>query len=244
LDYPSKLVALVLVARRTYDQYCPLAISLDVIGDRWAPLVVRELLLGSRRYTDLARGLPGIATDMLTRRLRELEQAGVVTRRVLPPPAATTVYALTERGERLREPLMALARWGLELLPPPAEGVEFTPTMLASALQVVLQPGPRDRLVLALVIGGEEFAVHVHAGSARVERGLPESAELTLRGDPGPLVAAVTGDESHPTDVDLEGDRGALNRLRSMVLLPADAGSNTADSGGHPRLPPSYEAAP
>ena len=211
------------MARRTYDQYCPLAISLDVIGDRWAPLVVRELLLGPQRYTDLARGLPGIATDMLTRRLRELEEAGVVTRRRLPPPAATAVYELTERGQRLREPLMALARWGLELMPPPAEDVELTPTMLANALQALLQPGPNDRLDLALVIAGEEFAVHVHDGSARVERGRRPSPELVLRGDPAPLVAAVTGTDPHPDGVELEGDAAALDRLRSMVALPGAA---------------------
>ena len=226
--YPSKVLTSTVVARRTYDQYCPLAISLDVIGDRWAPLVVRELLLGPRRYTDLARGLPGIATDILTRRLRELEEAGVVTRRDLPPPAATSVYALTARGERLREPLMALARWGLELMPPPAEGVDFTPTMLANALQVLLQPGPRDRLELALVIGEEEFALHVRAGSVRVERGLPESAKLTLRGEPGPLVAALAADDPHPADVELEGEPAALDRLRSMLVLPRDAAVSAA----------------
>jgi DNA-binding HxlR family transcriptional regulator len=216
------------VARRTYDQYCPIAISLDVIGDRWAPLVIRELLLGPRRYTDLARGLPGIATDMLTRRLRELEEAGVVTRRQLPPPAATPVYELTERGERLRQPLIGLARWGLELMPAPADDLEFTPTMLANALQAVLRPGPRDRLELALVIGGEEFAVHVRAGSARVERGRPDSPELTLRGEPPALVAAVTGDDPRPADVELEGDAAALDRLRSWVTLPGQAAAAAA----------------
>lgn len=216
------------MARRTYDQYCPLAISLDVIGDRWAPLVIRELLLGPRRYTELARGLPGIATDMLTLRLRDLQQAGVVTRRQLPPPAGAPVYELTERGERLREPLIGLARWGLELMPPPGEDLEFTPTMLANALQAVLRPGPRDRLELGLVIGGEEFAVHARAGSMRVERGRHEFPELVLRGEPAALVAAVTGQDPRPADVELEGDASALDRLRSWVAMPDQAAAVAA----------------
>ena len=207
--------------RRTYDQYCPLAISLDAIGDRWAPLVVRELLLGPQRYTDLARGLPGIASDMLTRRLRELEQAGIVARRELPPPGAATVYELTERGERLREPLMALARWGIELMPPPGDDVEFTPTMLANALQALLRPGPRDQLELTFVIADEEFAVHVRGGAVRVARGRAESPALTLRGEPAPIVGAVIGTDPDPAGVELEGDPSVLDRLRSMVVVPA-----------------------
>lgn len=218
------------MARRTYDQYCPLAYGLDVIGDRWTPLVIRELLLGPARYSDIARGLPGVATDILTRRLRDLEEAGVVTRRQLPPPAGSVVYELTERGERLREPLFALARWGLELLPLPPDPAVFTPGLLANALQVLLRPGPEDRLELGLVVDGAEFGASVAGGTAVVRRGLPERPELTIRGEPVAVVGAIAGDADDPADVELEGDRSALGRLRAMVELPG-AVSATGASG-------------
>ena len=208
------------MTRRTYDQYCPLAAGFDVIGDRWAPLVIRELLLGPLRYSDLARGLPGIATDILTRRLRELEEAGVLTRRELPPPAATTVYALTERGEALREPMLALARWGLEVMPPPSDTSTFTPTMIANALQIVLRPDAAEELEFAVVASGQPFAVRIAGGSARVERGAATSPAVTLRGEPPALVAALAGDEADPAGVEIEGDRRALGRVRRMVTRP------------------------
>jgi DNA-binding HxlR family transcriptional regulator len=208
------------VARRTYSQYCPLAQSLDVIGERWALLIVRELLLGPQRYSDLARGLPGIATDILTRRLRELEDADVVERVALPPPAAGTAYGLTRRGEGLREPLLALARWGFGLLEPPSDPSELTPAAIGNALQVVLQPGPEDRLDVAMTVGGQEFGVRVADGSARVSRGRPEAADLTLRGEPAALVAVVVGGEAPDREVAVEGDRALLDRLREMVVVP------------------------
>lgn len=104
------------MARRSYDHYCAAARALDVIGDRWVLLIVRELLAGPRRYTDLHADLPGISTDVLAARLKDLERDGVVTRRKLPPPGAATVYDLTARGQDLRQILMALAAWGAPAL--------------------------------------------------------------------------------------------------------------------------------
>src|SRR5436309_7100067 len=102
---------------RSYNEYCAVAKSLDVVGDRWTLLIVRELALrGACRYTDLRNGLPGIATNLLAERLRELEQAGVVTREEAPPPIATTLFKLTSRGEQLRPVLDALTRWGVPLM--------------------------------------------------------------------------------------------------------------------------------
>src|ERR671926_1476004 len=102
---------------RTYAEYCAIAKSLDVVGDRWTLLIVRELALrGPSRYTDLRHGLPGIATNLLAERLRELEQAGVIYREAAPPPIATTLFHLTPRGEELRAVLRAMASWGLPLL--------------------------------------------------------------------------------------------------------------------------------
>src|SRR4051812_23503443 len=102
---------------RSYGQYCALAKALDVIGDRWSLLIVRELILRDAcRYTDLREGLPGIATNLLADRLRELESAGIVSREKAPPPVATTVFRLTERGLALRPAVHALGRWGAPLL--------------------------------------------------------------------------------------------------------------------------------
>src|SRR3977135_4624644 len=98
---------------RSYDEYCSIAKSLDVVGDRWTLLIVRELTLrGACRYTDLRNGLPGIATNLLAGRLRELEQAGVIAREDAPPPIATTLFRLTPRGEELRAVLDGLTLWG------------------------------------------------------------------------------------------------------------------------------------
>src|SRR5207244_2462301 len=102
---------------RSYRQYCPVAKALDVVGDRWSLLIVRELLIrGPCRYTDVRKGVPGIATNLLAERLRELEQAGVIRREAAPPPIATTLFHLTPRGEDLRPAMLALGRWGAPLM--------------------------------------------------------------------------------------------------------------------------------
>ena len=106
---------------KRYDQYCPVCHALGLVGERWALLVVRELLKGPKRYTDLLEGLPGVGTNILAARLRELEAGGIVRKRKLPPPAASTVYELTEYGQELEEPLYALARWGARSLGPPGK---------------------------------------------------------------------------------------------------------------------------
>src|SRR5919199_1777683 len=100
------------MGRRSYGQFCGIARALDLVGERWALLVVRELVLGPKRFSDLRAGLPGIGTNVLTTRLRELEAGGVIARRELPPPAGSTVYQLTEYGRELQPVLLALGRWG------------------------------------------------------------------------------------------------------------------------------------
>jgi DNA-binding HxlR family transcriptional regulator len=105
-------------AVRSYGQFCGLANALDLVGDRWALLVVRELALGPRRFTDLLGGLPGVSTNVLATRLRELERGGVIRRTVLDPPAASSVYELTEYGRELEPAMLALGRWGAKTLGP------------------------------------------------------------------------------------------------------------------------------
>src|SRR6266542_1496523 len=115
------------MSRRSYDQYCALARALDVIGERWTLLVVRELLLGPKRYKDLLDGLPGIGTNLLAQRLRELEENGLVRRRRLPAPAGVAVYELTEAGRALEDSVLALGRWGAAFLGVPRTTDRYRP---------------------------------------------------------------------------------------------------------------------
>jgi DNA-binding HxlR family transcriptional regulator len=126
---------------KRYAQYCPVAHALELVGERWALLVVRELLNGPKRYTDLADALPGIGTNILAGRLRDLEAAGVIQKRQLPPPAAARVYELTPYGEELREPLYALGRWGARSLGPPQPDDALAPGWLVNAVRATCTSG-------------------------------------------------------------------------------------------------------
>jgi DNA-binding HxlR family transcriptional regulator len=128
---------------KSYNQYCPIAHALDVVGERWSLLIVRELIEhGALRYSDLHHNLSGIGTNILAARLKELERHGVVQRRKLPPPAASTVYELTEYGAELRPVMHMLAHWGARSLGPPTDDVVLEPGWLAGALQMVFCPTP------------------------------------------------------------------------------------------------------
>jgi DNA-binding HxlR family transcriptional regulator len=133
---------------KTYNQYCPVAHALDVVGERWALLIVRELIEHDQlRYSDLHANLPGCGTNILAARLKELERNGVVRRRRLPPPAASTVYELTEYGQELRPVMHVLAHWGARSLGPPTEDVELEPGWLAGALEMALPGSATDARV-------------------------------------------------------------------------------------------------
>jgi DNA-binding HxlR family transcriptional regulator len=125
---------------KRYDQYCPIAHALGLVGERWALLIVRELLQGPKRYTDLAASLPGIGTNILAARLKDLEAGGLVTKRRLPPPAAAQVYELTPYGMRLKPVIRELALWGLRSVGAPQEDDELAPDWLHSALDTVFAP--------------------------------------------------------------------------------------------------------
>src|SRR5213596_705327 len=147
---------------RSYGQYCSVARALDVVGDRWNLLIVRELLLRGRcRYTDLLHGLPGIATNLLADRLRDLEQAGVVTREAAPPPIATTLFGLTARGKELGPILRALGEWGVPLMRDAAEGDDFRSHWLALPVQLFLTDMAPERppVAIELRIGDEATTI-------------------------------------------------------------------------------------
>jgi DNA-binding HxlR family transcriptional regulator len=142
---------------KRYDQYCPIAHSLGLIGERWTLLVVRELLHGPKRYTDLVEHLPGIGTNILAARLKDLESGGIVAKKKLPPPFASTVYELTLAGQSLRPVLHELARFGARLMGPPPPGA-LDPGWLVGALDLALSPLCRGARV-AFRVGDEEASL-------------------------------------------------------------------------------------
>src|SRR5215216_6317563 len=151
---------------RKFDQYCPMAHALSLVGERWSLLIVRELLHGPKRYTDLTNGLPGIGTNILASRLRDLEEIGVVRKRRLPPPAASTVYELTEYGRGLDEALYALARWGARSLGPPGPDDELYPEWGVNAFAALFFPEASRGLAETYVlrINGDVFSARVEDG--------------------------------------------------------------------------------
>ena len=181
---------------RSYNQYCGLARTLDHVGQRWTMLVIRELLLGPKRFTDLRDGLPGIATNLLTDRLRQLEADDLVTRRDLPPPAASTVYELTPAGRDLEEAVHALVRWGGRWMVRGPGNDEFRAPWLALALDALGVGGRLEGLVLDLVVGGERITVTGHDGRVATEVG---AADVAITSDPATVLGLAAG-ALHPDD--------------------------------------------
>jgi DNA-binding HxlR family transcriptional regulator len=190
---------------KRYDQYCPIAHALGVVGERWTLLVVRELAHGPLRYTDLADRLPGIGTNILADRLKELEAAGVVEKKKLPPPAASTVYELTPHGQGLRPVLHELARWGARSLgPPPPAALE--PGWLVHAIDLALSPLCRGNTI-AFRVGDEEASLV----DCRAVEGIAADYETLVETDPTGLYELVV---NHKLDgVRIEGDPVPLERL-------------------------------
>jgi DNA-binding HxlR family transcriptional regulator len=180
---------------KRFDQYCPIAHALSLVGERWALLVVRELLKGPKRYTDLIEGLPGIGTNVLAARLKDLEEGGVVQKRKLPPPAASTVYELTEYGKELEEPLYALARWGARSLPPPAKNEEFYPDWGLNAFAALLDPEAAADLSATYVVrvADDVYTVRLEDGKVHVEPGAVDGADLDFTTDQGTFFQMASG---------------------------------------------------
>jgi len=180
---------------RSYGQYCGLARSLEVVGDRWNLLIVRELLDGPARYRDLVDGLPGIATNMLVDRLRDLETSGVVERR-LTDKGSVVAYALTPWGAELRQPIESLIRWSTPLMVRGPEGDAFRPEWLALAVPALLQRRSKTRrsATIGLALGGEAL-LQLRATRSGVEVGSPDGRDLdaTVRADPMCVLGLAAG---------------------------------------------------
>jgi DNA-binding HxlR family transcriptional regulator len=203
--------------RKTYEQYCPVARTLDVVGERWTLLIVRDLLMGPKRYTDLRAGLPGIATDILTARLRTLEQAGFLRRRELPRPAPATVYALTEEGLQLSHAILALGQVGMATLAGPKPGEDVRAERIVLGLRVSFRREEFADLTetYELTIGGEPFTVDIRDGAVDTRPGTASSPAIRLRTDADTFVALLTGELA--AGVALADDRSVLDGERKVL---------------------------
>jgi DNA-binding HxlR family transcriptional regulator len=212
---------------RTYGQFCALAKALDVIGDRWSLLIVRELLIrGPSRYTDIRRGLPGIATNLLADRLRDLERAGVVEREAASPPIATTLFRLTDRGEELRSVMVAIGRWGAPLLADASEDDEIQTHWLTLPLGVRLADHAPDRPPETILVrtGDEPLLIEAADGTVRSRVGTVERPDAVLAGPPrivgGVLMGRLDLESARRSGLRYEGDPEVLRRVQPDALAP------------------------
>ncbi|MFC5138536.1 winged helix-turn-helix transcriptional regulator [Actinomycetospora rhizophila] len=213
-----------MAARRDYFDGCGAAHALDLVGERWALLVVRELVLGPKRFTDLRAGLPHASPNVLSQRLRELEDAGVLRRRRLPPPAASAVYELTEWGQELEPVLQSLGRWAARALPP-ADSIKVDSFILSLRTLFVPERAADVDVTLQLVLDEQPFRVHLAHGELDIERGEVADPDATVRCSPTTLAGIVhmgmpVADAEAGGLLDLSGDRAALTALTDSVQMP------------------------
>jgi DNA-binding HxlR family transcriptional regulator len=204
---------------REYGQSCSLACALDRIGERWTLLIVRELSLGPLRFSALARSVGGAPTDVLTKRLRDLERHGIVRRRELDPPASTTAYELTELGRGLEGPMIELSRWGMGLQKL-ADVIDLAPSSLPNAMRVILRPPADLTLTIGLRSGGESYALRMEDGWIDAERAVASEPDLALAGLPIDVIAVLVAGEAAGPNVEIEGDRELLEQLRATIVIP------------------------
>lgn len=219
--------------RRSYGDACAAVHALDLVGDRWALPVVRELMFGARRFSDIREALPGISANVLTQRLEELETAGVVLRRKLPPPASVQVYDLTDWGRELEPVFQVLGKWG-------ARSPVHDPSLPISANSVLLSFRTMFdaslagdwRATVALVFGDERFLVTIADGAIRVERS-EAAADAVVTAPPATLAAAVYGGRPLSTlqaegALRIDGDDEVVRRFTTLFPLPEKVPSRTA----------------
>jgi DNA-binding HxlR family transcriptional regulator len=226
---PVKLGAM--AGKRTYGDPCGVARALDVIGERWGLLVVRELLLGPKRFTDLRAGLPHVAPDVLSQRLRELEQGGVVRRGKLAPPAGSRIYELTDWGRELEPVMLGLGRWGTRAPFPPGEtelGIDSLILALKTLFDVARADGISGR-TFELRLGDQRFAVRVGEWQLDVSRRAVDSPDAVIAAAPGTLERVLwhelrIEDAVGSGELSVAGDRRAAERFLTLFPLPQRPG--------------------
>lgn len=216
-------------SRRRYDDGCGTAHALDLIGERWALLVMRELMLGPKRFSDIRADLPGISANTLTQRLEGLEKNGLVLRDKLPPPASGQVYGLTEWGHQLLPVMGALGRWAVRS-PDHDPGQHFSAVSLMLSFMAMNQPAITGGLaaVIGFRLGRENYVLTMKDGAARAVRGEPADADAIFEGAPAAVAAVVYG--GVPLAVleaegalKIAGDRALAERFTTLFPLPSKA---------------------
>ena len=213
----------ILTVVRSYGQFCAMAKALDVIGDRWSLLIVRELLLqGPCRYTDLQYGLPGIATNLLADRLRDLEAAGVLHREAAPPPVATTLFRVTPRGEALRGVIDELGRWGAPLLDGGMhDGDSFRSHWITLPLELYYYDPTPDGppVTIEARFADGPMLIESAGGTVRARQGSSDHPDAVLSGPASMIVGVLSGrmglEDARRQGLECTGDEAALRRVRS-----------------------------
>lgn len=218
-----------MATKRRYDDGCATAHALDLIGERWALLIVRELLFGPKRFTDLRGGIPGASPNVLSHRLRELEEVGVVHRRKLPPPAPAWVYELTEWGRELEPVITSLGRWGGRS-PSLRHDAALSVDSLMLALKTLFDPGRADGFTADLVLrmGEDSFRVQLTADRIWIMRGRLDHPQAVIETDPATLNALiwsgrVLSEAIEGGDITLTGSREHVERFLGLFPLPEPA---------------------
>ena len=218
---------LVMSNKRSYPDACGAAHAMDLIGERWALLVARELMLGPKRFTDLRAGLPNISPNVLTQRLEDLEEAAVVRRHKLPPPAATWVYELTDWGRELEPALQVLGRWAARS-PHKPQGMPISLTSLILSFRTMFSSAAAEGLKanLELRLGDDRFHAVIDAGRFEIERGVPAEPDAVIETDAGTLAGLVYGgmklaDALQAGALKVEGDKSVVKRFFGLFPLPA-----------------------
>ena len=218
---------------KSYQQYCSVARALDVVGDRWVILIVRELLtFGPSRYSDLKRGLPGIASNLLAERLRMMEADGLIEQYDAPPPVGANLYQLTERGQELQDIVHALARWGLDLMPGGARDADAAqPQWLALYAAMELSPavGEDAQVVVGVETGDEAVRATLRHDSFDIRRGTSPEADVTVSGSAGVVGGVLTGLLNPKQAVELGAEvSGAVPALTDLLNRAAGPPEKTA----------------
>lgn len=215
--------------KRRYDDACASAHGMDLIGERWAMPVIRELLMGPRRFGDLKKSLNGISANVLTQRLEGLEAAGILGRRKLPPPASVQVYELTPWGYEAAPIFQALGRWAVRS-PRHDPSRPFSPVSLMLSLRTMCRPERADRAAAAIELrmGEETFFWSLKDGQVNIGRGAASDPDAIVTGAPTAIAAVVYGgrpleDAIASGDLQVEGDRALVSGLPNLFPLPAKA---------------------
>ncbi|HYK67497.1 MAG TPA: helix-turn-helix domain-containing protein [Streptosporangiaceae bacterium] len=211
---------------RSYGEYCSIAKALDVVGDRWTLLIVRELAIrGGCRYTDLRDGLPGIATNLLSDRIRELESAGLIQREDAPPPVATTLFHLTETGAELLPVLDAIGRWGVRYMSKPADGDQFRGHWFAFPARFFLRDRDPDGPPASIELRAADSpaVIEISSGAIRTRLGTADAPDLVLTGEARLILALFAGklSTSLAAELGLEftGDQSVLDRVLAQPAV-------------------------